>query len=268
MKTIFSFLLLFCCTFGKQQTLIMTSANIPYADTILITIPDKEFTEEKLPAVFLLHGWSGDFSQWNSITDLQTLADKYLCFIVTPSGFFDSWYINSPVKKEIQYQDYFMNELLTLLIHSFPIDEKNIFVSGLSMGGYGALSLMLNYPERIKSAASTSGVLNLLPFPGKWGLEKILGHYEEFKERYFAYSPAGILSNAPAITNKILIDCGTEDFAYTVNQEFYHSAKEKKIDIHFITRPGAHTRKYWQESIHYHFLFFSRQFTSSGEVKK
>ncbi|MCC6549236.1 MAG: alpha/beta fold hydrolase [Ignavibacteriaceae bacterium] len=268
MKILLYIFLLSCSTFCTQQTVIMTSANIPYADTVLITVPDIVFNAEKRPAVFLLHGWSGDFRQWNNITDLQKLADQYLCYIITPSGFFDSWYINSPLISNQQYQSYFMNELLALLVHSFPIDENNIYVSGLSMGGYGALSLLLNYPDRIKSAASTSGVLNLTSFPGKWGLEKILGDYEEFKDRYFKYSPAGILDTTSFIANKILIDCGTEDFAYAVNQEFYISAKTKKVDIHFISRPGAHTRKYWQESIPYHFLFFSQQFTSSPAEKK
>lgn len=268
MKTTVFLLLLVCSAFGTQQTVIMTSGNIPYADTILITIPDKEFASEKLPAVFLLHGWSGDFRQWDKITDLQKLADQYHCIVITPSGFYDSWYIDSPVKEDIQYQSYFMNELLTLLVHSFPIDEKNIFVSGLSMGGYGALSLLLNYPDRIKSAASTSGVLNLTPFPGKWGLEKVLGAYPDYKERYFAFSPAGLLDTISVITNKILIDCGTEDFAYAVNKEFYDKAAEKKCDIHFISRPGAHTRQYWQESIPYHFLFFSQQFSAHTSDKK
>ncbi|MCK6615736.1 MAG: esterase family protein [Ignavibacteriaceae bacterium] len=268
MKLLLFISLLICNAFSIQQTIIMESGRIPYADTILVTMPDKEIGNEKLPAVFLLHGWSGDFRQWDKITDLQQLADQYLCYIISPSGFYDSWYINSPVREDIQYQSYFINELLPLIINTFNIDSKNVFVSGLSMGGFGALSLLLHYPDKIKAAGSTSGVLDLTPFPNRWGLEKVLGQYKDYGERYYVYSPMGKLVVSSAFINKIIIDCGTEDFAYEVNREFYNLAKQKKLDIQFISRPGGHTWQYWKESIPYHFLFFSRQFTSSDNKEK
>ncbi len=43
------------------------------------------------------------------------------------------------------------------------------------MGGHGAINLFLNHPGFFKSAGSTSGILDLLPFPDNWGIKNVLG---------------------------------------------------------------------------------------------
>src|SRR5439155_2587786 len=51
-----------------------------------------------LPVVYLLHGYSGDFSNWiNKVPALKSYADDYRLMIVCPDGDYSSWYFDSPV---------------------------------------------------------------------------------------------------------------------------------------------------------------------------
>lgn len=52
------------------------------------------------------------------------------------------------------------DSLLALLddtIRKFAVDEKRIYLTGMSMGGYGAWDLGLNYPERFAALAPVCG---------------------------------------------------------------------------------------------------------------
>lgn len=242
---------------GKIHTI--NSDLIPYTDTLLVFTPVKS-SGTPLPAVILLHGYSGDYTQWSRNSNLQEYADIYNCIIITPSGFFDSWYINSPLNNRSQYESYFTSRLLPYIINTLRADSAKIFLSGLSMGGFGAISLILHFPDKIKAAASTSGVLNLEPFIGKWGLPKILGSGGKIDSVYKLVSPLNRLNKSEKISNILLIDCGTEDFAYTGNVQFYQRAVEMGYNITFISRPGNHTHQYWKQALPYHFLFFSKLF--------
>ena len=50
------------------------------------------------PVVYLLHGYSGNFSDWIiKVPALKQYADEYKVIIVCPDGDYSSWYFDSPV---------------------------------------------------------------------------------------------------------------------------------------------------------------------------
>ena len=121
----------------------MKVINLPSADQYLIVTPENYNTRNDYPLIILLHGWSGNYQQWNSIIDLQDLANAYNFVIVCPDGFYDSWYLNNPLKPEVQYEDFFWQDFIPYLKNNYSIDSNNVFISGLSMGGHGAITLYL-----------------------------------------------------------------------------------------------------------------------------
>lgn len=256
------FILLFCSSvvIGQGKLYTIDSKLIPETDSLLVFVPAQYTANDKLPCVILLHGYSGSYLQWSKNSNLQEYADIYRCMIVTPSGFFDSWYLDSPLLKNSQYSSYFQKILLPFINDSLRADPKRIFISGLSMGGFGAVSLLLNNPKLLKAAASTSGILNLVPFMGNWGLSKLFGTGEKSANYYKNFSPHFLLDKFNKVPNPLLIDCGTGDFAYQVNSEFYTKAVSLDYNITFISRPGSHTHQYWRDALPYHFLFFSKLF--------
>lgn len=235
---------------------IIQSENLGNNDTVLVVTPEKKGSEP--PAlVFLLHGYSGNYNQWNKTLSLQTLANKFNCLIVCPDGLYDSWYLNHP-KGDYSYEKFFFEELIPFIDSIYSYDQRYRFISGLSMGGFGAVSLIINHPDYFLAGGSTSGVLDLTPFKGNWGLDKIFSSVEEADSLYSYYSPINQLNKLSGKTNQLIVDCGTEDFAYNVNKAFYEKSRVLNVPVTFISTPGNHNHSYWKRSLPLHFEFFNQ----------
>jgi S-formylglutathione hydrolase FrmB len=204
----------------------------------------------------MLHGWSGHSTKWNEVVNLDSVAKKDGFIIACPDAFYDSWYIDSPVKKNSQIEKFFFEKLIPELFEKYNIDKHNIFITGISMGGHGAIYYFLKHPDFFKSAGSTSGILDITQFPDNWSLPQVLGPYTSNKEIWQNNSDIYLLKNLKEKNKKILVDCGTEDFAFNVNRAFTDSCNAAGIPVEFITSPGTHSLDYWRRSILYHFKFF------------
>jgi len=238
-----------------QERIITDSEFIPYSDTTLVFAPEHYNSDETYPLVFLLHGWSGDYNQWNEIISTQLLADAYNFIFVSPSGFYDSWYINSITDKNMYWEKYFIEVLYPLISESYSIDSSNIFITGLSMGGHGALNLFFKFQDYFTAAGSTSGVLDITKFPDRWGIKNYLGLYEE-NEVIWKSNSIYYIVNSVNETKPFIFDCGTEDFVFEVNNSFYELCISKKLPFTFVAQPGKHHRDYWKKSVLLHLDFF------------
>jgi len=257
-KYLFLFFLLWGVNNTAQDIIVFTpekSHFIPSNDTVLVFAP---VSENKVPLLIMLHGYSGDYNQWNRLIDLKQYSENYKLIIACPDGLFDSWYVNSSIVDNICMEDFIIKTLLPELSQSYNVDTSLIFITGLSMGGHGAISLLLKYSNIFKAAGSTSGILDLRPFPAKWGMEKVLGSYSASSENWDKNSSIKLLESFDDKNLRLIIDCGTEDFAYDVNVSFMKKCKELRIPLRFISAPGSHTRNYWSESIKDHFNFFDK----------
>jgi S-formylglutathione hydrolase FrmB len=54
---------------------------------------------------------------------------------------------------------------------------KGRAITGLSMGGHGALYLAIKHPDVFGATGSMSGGVDIRPFPFNWDLAKRLGSY-------------------------------------------------------------------------------------------
>ncbi len=255
-KILFTLVLFFSLNTYPQEMIIVNSEYIPHSDTILVFVPDSYKAENKYPVVYLLHGWSGNYNQWNEIKNMQILSDYYNFILVCPNGFYDSWYVNSTTEVNIKWETYFIDILIPHLFSLYTIDSANIFITGLSMGGHGALQIFFKYQNIFAAAGSTSGVLDITKFSNRWGIKKYLGIYEDNKYKWERNSVFQIANEVTKV-KPFIFDCGTEDIVFEVNNSFYELCYTKKFPFTFISQPGKHHRDYWKESILLHFNFFS-----------
>jgi putative tributyrin esterase len=256
-KLLFTVLLLWCGnSLLAQDQLVLNSEKLSRPDTVWVFKPAAYNTKRIWPVVYMLHGYSGSYKQWNSIIGAQKYADEYGCIIVCPDGLFNSWYFNSPVNPKSQYQDFFFNELFPAIRSAYKEDPNNIFITGLSMGGHGALFLFSQKPELFRAAGSTSGVTDLSSSTVKYGLASLLGNPPDSSRVWKDFSVVGNLDRIKASGKPILFDCGTEDAFYKVNNELRDKCDELKINATYIAQPGAHNRAYWAKSARQHFNFF------------
>lgn len=255
---------------GDTVEVFSPKMNRNILNTIIVPAQyfDDELQEEQYPVVYLLNGYGGNHTSWPEIKpDIDDLASEMGVIIVCPDGQ-DSWYWDSPVDKNMQFETYITEELVPYVDNHYrTIPHRTMrAITGLSMGGHGALWLGIRHPDIFGTAGSTSGGVSIIPFKDKWKMKLRLGDYENNKEIWENHS---VISLIPEMKNKmikLIIDCGTSDFFIGVNNELHKALLGKGIEHDYIVRPGGHTKEYWNNSIDYQLLFFRKAFEEASEL--
>jgi S-formylglutathione hydrolase FrmB len=235
----------------------------------VVVKPDDYTKNKKFPTVYLLHGAGGKYSDWvTNVPDkktIQKLADRYDIIIVCPDGNHTSWYFDSPIDPSYKYETYISTELVRYIDSHYATikDRSERAITGLSMGGHGALFLAFRHQDIFGACGSMSGGVDLRPFPDNWDIAKRLGKYSDFPERWNANSVINLTYLLRPDSLAIIFDCGTSDFFYTVNKNLHEKLLELNIPHDFIVRPGAHSWVYWGNSINYQMLFFNNFFNKN-----
>jgi len=224
---------------------------------------DADLQDDQYPVLYLLHGAYGDYTDWNKKANLEDLASDYSTIIVCPDGQ-DSWYFDSPVDPSFQFETFVSKELVEYIDTHYRTLRRPGFraITGLSMGGHGALFLGFRHPDVFGSCGSMSGGVDITKFPGKWKIDQRLGKYEDNKQ---VWADHAVINQIDRISPKqnIIIDDGSEDFFYDVNMELHKALMERKVKHDFTIRPGGHTWEYWVNSLDYHMLFFAKAFDNA-----
>ncbi|NTS41424.1 esterase family protein [Flavisolibacter sp. BT320] len=231
----------------------------------VVVTPDGYNKTTALPVVYLLHGYSGNYADWvQRAKGFEKDADRYQVIIVCPDGGFGSWYWDSPVDSSFRYETYVAKELVQWVDAKYKTikDRKGRAITGLSMGGHGALYLAIRHPEVFGAAGSMSGGVDIRPFPNNWEMAKRLGSYASQPEHWESHTVINMLHRLTPNSLALLIDCGREDFFYNVNKALHEQLNYRNIPHDFISRPGAHNWAYWGNAVGYQLLFFHKYFTS------
>ncbi len=250
-----------------QKKHIIESKNLKTNDTVLVFTPKgwSENAKEASPALFLLHGWSGSWRNWNDKTDIQSFSDKYGFIIITPDGFYNGWYLNNVDTAKMQWRTFFDKELYPMMIDNYKLDPEKTFITGLSMGGHGAINVFLDDVKRFRAAGSMSGVLNLMDTRLKNSqITEILGPYADDAPGFINSSALNRLESIKGTDRIMLITCGAQDGLAKSATDFTKRCDELKIPNILILSPGVHSWKYWIYALDVHLYMFSRIVRNEG----
>ena len=173
MKRTFSTLCIFFLSFlglqaAQVDTLLVHSESMNKDIKILAIRPDKAMKGEHCPVIYLLHGYSDNHEKWLKVRpDLPEIADREGIIFISPDGGYDSWYWDSPIVKEYRYETFISKELTAYVdanLSSIP-DRSKRAITGLSMGGHGAMWNAIRNKDIFGAVGSTSGGLDIRPFP-------------------------------------------------------------------------------------------------------
>ena len=245
------------------DTVTTYSASMKKQIKAVVVTPDNYATTRELPVVYLLHGYSGNYADWVlKAKGFEKAADLYNLIIVCPDGGYSSWYWDSPVDETYKYETYISKELVQWIDSKYKTIKSPPArgITGLSMGGHGALYLAFKHQDVFGAAGSMSGGVDIRPFPDNWEMSKRLGVYSEIPGNWEKNTVVNMLYLIKPKSLALIIDCGIDDFFYRVNEHLHESLLSRNIAHDFISRPGAHNWEYWSNAINYQMIFMSNYF--------
>lgn len=237
----------------------LMARKMPYNVIVPAKYDAKENATVKYPVIYLLHGLTGKYDNWPTRTKLQEYAKSVDAIIVSVEGA-NGWYTDSFTDVNDKYESYIIQELVPEVEKKFRADSRREkrAIAGLSMGGYGALKFGIKYPQMFVLAGSFSGALGAATYPDLGrsdaslnSLKTVFGPADSDLRK--ANDIFSLIRQATPEQIKALpflyVDCGTEDFLFSNNQEFMNLLVQKKVVHEFRQLPGAHTWPYWDKQI-------------------
>jgi S-formylglutathione hydrolase FrmB len=233
----------------------------------IVTPKEYESCGNRFSVIYLLHGYSGDYSTWTKISPLDEYADTYHLIFVCPDGNFNSWYIDSPVKTTSKFETYIAKEVITFIDSSYRTwpSSNGRAIIGSSMGGHGAATLLARHPELYCGAGSISGIMDITEFSGEWDMTGVLGEYKKNAALWANCSFFSLLEKLSGKDRAIILDCGVSDFALAGNRKTHDKLIRLGIPHEYYERPGSHSPAYPQRNLEFHLLFFSRILLKPGK---
>jgi S-formylglutathione hydrolase FrmB len=268
LKYCYLFLLIFWFSLksfaGKADTVSIYSNSMhKYIKAVVIKPDSYKIKTKKFPVVYLLHGYDGWYSNWIiRVPDLKNYADQYQTLIVCPDGAKSSWYFDSPIDTAYRYETHVATEIVDYIDKNYRTiaDKKHRAITGLSMGGHGALFLALRHSDVFGAAGSMSGGVDLKESKNSFDISKRIGDTIAHAKEWYDLSVINLIEKYPHTRLKIIFDCGNKDIFIAGNRRLHQKMLQLKIPHEYIERPGQHSWDYWRGSIPYQLKYFRNFF--------
>ena len=254
-------------TLHAQEQIVFSSPYLKTNDTVLVFTPQSYEQGKTFPTLYLLHGWSGNYSNWNTRVPLQEVSDKFGFIIVCPDGFYNSWYVNSSDPQGMQWREFFDKELYPTIQKRYRTVPDSCFITGLSMGGHGALNIFIDNPSRFRLAGSMSGVMDLRQTSlSNTQVAKVLGPLTPENLRFYAESVINRIEmlqpdstgGSPGHNKPLVISCGYDDIYSIHSEELAQKCRKLHIPHILLLSPGNHSWKYWEFALDLHLILFNK----------
>jgi S-formylglutathione hydrolase FrmB len=251
---------------------------------INVVLPrDYEKTDTlRYPVLYLCHGLTSNYNEFKYVGVPEYLNRFDMIVVMVDVG--NSWYVNWATS-EGDHQNNFADHVCVDVINYVDkhyrtfAERKGRAINGISMGGFGAISLGLSHPDLFCSIASHSGALSWARSQGEvlqkgekpWVIWKQA--YEDTVTRYRginvpgystlkdrtpkgqpfikpedidAVDPFSLILKVPKEKlPHIYLDCGLEDRLISATQEFMQLMIENEIPFHYGQSAGKHEEDYW-----------------------
>lgn len=250
----------------------------PVAYCILLPPGYDSDKARRYPVLYFLHGLGQneqallDSGGWNLIQDFWDQKQIGEFLIAAPNGD-RSFFINSRDGRS-RYEDFLVKEFVPFIETHYRVraGRRTRGVSGVSMGGYGALHLAFAHPELFGSVSAHSAALIAklpqvsLEASGETALSRALGGAfgTPFDRAFWdRNSPFTLARNGPPpVGLQIYFDCGTEDdFGFNRGAQAFHDLLvSRRIRHEFHLYPGGHDLNYFAAHLPASLEFQSRAF--------
>ena len=249
-----------------------------------ITCTDFYGSKEKYRVLWLLHGTFGGYSDWIRKSNIETYACEHNFIVVMP-GIGNADYSDWPTfTLGLNAESYIIDELMPLVYNWLPASSKreDNFITGLSMGGQGALKFAVKYPDKFSKAA----ILSYLPSDIEkdkedleqlysCSLDEVLSTEDVMHSKQRLYNCMHNLGSVDAYLSSyynlrrkikecdlsklpdLFFSCGTDDVIFSDEiKPFQSFLKEVGLEVEWSLGPGNHEWRVWERDIQLAFDFF------------
>ena len=113
-----------------------------------------------------------------------------------------------PFAANYRMWSYITEELPTLIADEFPADMARQSIMGHSMGGHGALTIGLTFPDRYKAVSAFSPIV--APSQVPWGHKALPGYLGDDKAAWRRHDAVALIEDGARV-DALLVDQGTAD---------------------------------------------------------
>jgi hypothetical protein len=213
------------------------------------------------PVVILLHGVYGSHWAWSVKGKAHLTAQRLIqegkiqpMILAMPSdGLYGdgSGYVPH---RNANFEQWIVEEVPQVLQEQFPVvtTESPLFITGLSMGGYGALRLGAKYPQVFKGF---SGLSSITQFEQ---MAQFVSNFAQLqKDALELDSVLEWLVNNRTQLPPFRFDCGSEDILIDANRQLHRELMERGIAHVYEEFPGGHEWPYWERNLEHSLKFFN-----------
>ncbi|MEK6781230.1 MAG: alpha/beta hydrolase-fold protein [Bacteroidota bacterium] len=231
---------------------------------VTIFVPTQAQKNTLVDIVVLLHGVYGSHWAWTLKGGVHKTANRLIesgklrpMVLVMPSdGLYGDGSGYLPHINE-NYEQWIVEDLIKAVSEQIECvgEKSNVFITGLSMGGYGAMRLGAKYRTIFRSFSGHSSITEFsqmaMFLEGKDDRE--MNKSIRSRESVFEC----MLANKEQLPF-FRFDCGSEDFLLNDNRLLHKSLEDNSIEHTYVEYPGGHQWNYWKTHIEDSLLFFNR----------
>ncbi len=238
------------------------SAALKGRGDISVFTPSQAKGKKEVPVILLLHGVYGSHWAWTLIGGIHHTLQRMIdakevqpFILVMPSdGLWGdgSGYIPHYAQ---DFQEWVGVEVPAVVRQEIEEvgEHSTFYISGLSMGGYGAIRLGALYPDTFKGISAHSSLTTAKELQifveEDWSKGQRHQHFT---------SLIALLNNHQDTLPPLRFDCGKSDVLFEANQRLHGQLTQRSIPHDFDVFEGAHTWEYWAEHIEETYLFCER----------
>ena len=243
--------------------LTVKTPNLQGRADICLFVPKVKKETTNLPIYILLHGVYGSAWIWawkgGAHSTAQQLMDQRIiqpAIVAMPSD--GLWGDGSAyfAHHGKYYDQWIVSDVPKAIIENIPEagSYSPLCIGGLSMGGYGALMLGTQYPEKFKAISGHSSITKLDQL--SLFVEEPLTEYE----KYCAFPDViQIMKLNKDRLPALRFDCGSSDELIEANRLLHHQLSDLQIEHIFQEFSGGHEWPYWRKHVAKTFRFFDEQ---------
>ena len=239
----------------RMQDVTFRSSAVGRLMPYRVILPSSIPPGQKLPVIFLLHGGGGNYRDWSNYSDVARFAEEGL-ILVMPEGE-SSYYVNAAERPNDRFGDYIVEDLVADVESRFPVagGRASRAIAGVSMGGFGAVTLSLKHPDRFAFVAGLSSAIDV---PSRAFSIKRISQYRGHAQIFGPWgSPTRTANDPYVLVTKtdptkapyLYITCGEQEGLLPANRKFATLLRKYRFNYEFHEGEGGHDWNQWNRRL-------------------